>query len=270
VTEVPEHLLRRSQERRSALGGDGGGGAPEASSGGGAGEASNVPARTAAADAPAAAAIVEVEEPVAPPAPYVQAALRRPRVPRFAVPVLAALPLWALLYAGTLYQPAEKLDPIVAHGQTLYTANCSGCHGNAGQGGTGRPLNGGSVLETFPNIADHLAWVHTGSQDIAAGTPYGNPARPGGQHVSQTGGFGPMPAFRGKLSDDDILAIVRYERQAFGDQTPEENTAEADQYASGGGGSDVNQAKSGGGNVGSSTTQPSSSNKTSTNPQTQK
>lgn len=248
MTEVPEHLLRRSQERRAALGLGGGDGAPEAPAGGSGGEPSNVPARAAAAEVAApAAAVVAEPEPVKPLPPYVEASLRRPRVPTFAIPVLAALPLWALLYAGTLFQPHEELDPIVARGRTLYATNCSGCHGAAGQGGTGRPL--GDVLKTFPDRADHIAWVENGSP--AAGTPYGATGTP-----SQSGGFGPMPGFKDSLSAEDIAAIVRYEREVFGGEEP---PAEGEAGSQAGTESDADteseEAAGKGGNVGGDTSE---------------
>ena len=228
MTEVPEHLLRRSQERRAALtGGGDGGGEPPATPGEapGTGDAASAvePAGGAEVAAPAAA---PVEEPPKPLPPYVQAAIRRPKVPKFAIPVLAALPVWALVYAGTFATPAQSLDPELELGQETYQTNCSGCHGGGGEGGTGRPL-ANQVLLTFPNKADHLAWVHNGSP--AAGTPYGAADRPGGQHVSQTGGFGAMPAFAGTLTDEEIAAVVRYEREVLGGGEPEPSQGGAEE-----------------------------------------
>jgi mono/diheme cytochrome c family protein len=245
VTEVPDHLLRRSQERRAALGGGGeGGGEPPATPGeapGTGAAASAVEPAGGAEVAPAAAA--PVEEPPKPLPPYVQAAVRRPKVPKFALPILAALPVWALVYAGTFATPGEALDPELALGKEIYSASCSGCHGGGGEGGTGRPL-AGQVLLTFPNKADHLAWVHNGSP--AAGTPYGNPDRPGGQRVSQTGGFGAMPAFEGTLSEEEIAAVVRYEREVLGGGEPEPSGEEATESDSGGGTGSANAEQQGG------------------------
>lgn len=265
MTDIPEHLLRRSQERRAALGlgGEGGDAAPAAPAAGASGDA-GVPTTTAAAEvATPAAAVVAVPEPIAPPPPYVQASLRRPRVPTFAIPVLAALPVWALIYAGTFNQPAEQLDPVVARGKSVYAANCSGCHGAAGGGGSGRPLT--SVIETFPDRADHIAWVVNGSP--AAGTPYGAPGRAGGQRLSQSDGYAAMPAFGESLSEEDIAAVVRYEREVLGGEEPgAEGAAEgapdgsqtgAPDAKAGATGTDSQRAGGSGGNVGSSTTAPS-------------
>jgi len=210
VTEVPEHLLRRSKERRSAIGGGGDGGSePSASSG----EASGTAAAASAVEPVAAAAApAPVEEPPKPVPPYVAAALRRPKVPKFAIPVLAALPVWALIYAGTMSK-STSVDPQIKLGGQIFAANCSGCHGAAGEGGTGRPLN--EVLKTFPDVKDHLAWIENGSP--AAGTPYGDPKRPGGQRIAGSNGFtAKMPGFKGTLSADEIAAVARYERVTFG------------------------------------------------------
>lgn len=224
MTDVPEHLLRRAAERRAALSG-GGDGTPPATPG----DAPGTGVQASAADpeggseiVPAAAAVAPVEAPPAPVPPYVAAALRRPRVPKFAIPVLAALPLWALVYAGAMSVPHQSLDPELAQGKTLFAANCASCHGSGGEGGTGRPL--GQVLLTFPNKADHIAWVHNGSPD--AGTPYGDPKRPGGQRIAGSQGYTVrMPAFKTSLTDAEIAAVVRYEREVIGKGKAEPSTA---------------------------------------------
>ncbi len=58
-------------------------------------------------------------------------------------------------------------------------AQCSACHGAGGGGGVGYQLNDGEVIKTFPDVESHVAWVVNGSS--AAGTPYGDPNREGGQ-----------------------------------------------------------------------------------------
>jgi mono/diheme cytochrome c family protein len=220
MTEVPDHLLQRSRERRAALGGESA--PPAAPSGGGGGESSGagggevVPAAAAAAPA--------VVEEAAPPRvlpPYVQAALARKKMPRWMPPVGIAALLWAFVYAGVLFQPGVSIsDPVLLQGQQVFATQCSGCHGAGGEGGTGRPLAGQALL-TFPKIADHLAWVTNGSP--AKGTPYGDPNRPGGQHISQDN-WGAMPAFGSALSAEEICAVARYEREVLNDSEPESCT----------------------------------------------
>ncbi|HZN16402.1 MAG TPA: cytochrome c [Acidimicrobiales bacterium] len=217
MPEVPEHLLRRSRERREALGmatGDDSPAAPAAS-----GESSTAVESTSAAPATAAAAApAVVEEPAAPVGPSpallkLQEARQR-RIPTWAFPVLVALPLWAVLYVGAFgsHQASVAETPEQVGARIYGTAGCSGCHGAAGQGAVGPKLAGGEAKLTFPDEAAHIDWVKTGSQTKAKGTPYGDPNRPGGQHVVVSGG---MPAFQGKLSDAEIAAVVAYERDSL-------------------------------------------------------
>ncbi len=144
--------------------------------------------------------------------------MNRTKIPRWAVPVLALLPIWAFVYAGALVVPEEGItDPVLLEGQAIYNQSCASCHGADGGGGTGRPLSGGEVLLTFPDPAEHIAWVVNGSP--AAGTPYGNPDRPGGQHISSETSGGPMPAFGDSLTEEEVIAVVRYEREILGGET---------------------------------------------------
>src|SRR5262249_28993498 len=134
--------------------------------------------------------------PPPPPKPvptYVQASLRRKRVPLWVMPILAFLPIWALIYVNTL-SAAPSLEPTqLEQGLTVY-GDCQGCHGGSGEGGAGRPLNNGSVVETFPYIADQLEFVWLGSAGTGKpGTPYGAPDRPGGQHKTNSYNGNNMP-----------------------------------------------------------------------------
>ena len=253
MTEVPEHLLRRSRERRAALGLGGGEGGPPPSEGESAaapeGASAAAPVRAEGAAAPAAptpAAPPAPPEPPKPPPPYVAAAMARPKVPKWAIPVLAALPLWALVYAGSLYVPSKAdTDPILKEGEGIYAVQCSGCHSGDGSGGQGRPLKNGEVLLTFPNPQDHIAWVTGGSASVGVGNPYGDPKRPGGQHVAGETAGGEMPAFGGTLTADQIIAVVRYEREVLSGEV-------ADALASpegAGAGGPTNQARSQGGST---------------------
>ncbi len=225
MTEVPEHLLRRSRERRAALGLGGGEGGPPAGEGEAPaapeGASAAAPARAEATPAAAAPAPAPaVPEPPKPPPPYVAAALARPKVPKWAIPVLAALPLWALVYAGSLYVPsAASADPVLSEGEEIYSVQCSGCHGGTGGGGQGRPLSNGDVLLTFPDPQDHIDWVREGTALVGEGNPYGDPDRPGGQHIGGETTGGPMPGFGEALNEEQIIAVVRYEREILSGET---------------------------------------------------
>jgi len=227
LTEVPEHLLKRSQDRRSALGlggGDGGGDAAPAAAA--ASTSTAVTPSTSAAPAAAAAAIeAKPKAPVFVP-PYVQAAERRQRVPVWAMAVLAFLPVWAIVYAQSLSAAPSKVKTELAAGADVYNVShaCAGCHGGSGGGGSGRKLSDGDVVATFPNIAGQLEFVWLGSDGFPA-TAYGNPARDGGPHVG--GSFGKMPTFKGKMSEAELLEVVRHERETLGGESADSINVDA-------------------------------------------
>jgi mono/diheme cytochrome c family protein len=84
---------------------------------------------------------------------------------------------------------ATPTDPVLARGQDVYKKNCATCHGSKGGGGAGVKL-AGVVASRYPNIEDHENVIRNGIQ-------------PG------------MPAWGQKLSDDDIQAVARWEREGF-------------------------------------------------------
>jgi mono/diheme cytochrome c family protein len=223
LTEVPDHLLQRSRDRRKALGlgGDDDGGA--------------APAPTAAAESPAAAstevaAVTPAPVPVAaepppppePPKPWVEAALRRKRIPYWALPVLLFLPIWAFLYVGSLESASTEVAGLAGEGAAIYEESCASCHGADGGGGVGPALAGGDVLATFPDLAGHVQWVALGTPGLGTGTPYGS------AEVGRVAGdAGSMPGFSASLTGEQLLAVVVYERLAFGDNENEETIAAA-------------------------------------------
>lgn len=235
MTEVPEHLLKRSRDRRAALGlgggGDGGGGdtapAPEPAGGG---ESTAVEAAGAGAAArPAAAEPAEVEAaPPKPLPPYVQAAVTRKKIPFWAMPALAFLPLWAIMYANTLSEPESTEPSPLDLGAELYAARCASCHGGGGGGGVGRPLADGEVVKTFPDIESMLEFVWVGTEGIGVGQPYGDPGREGGPHVGGSYNGNLMPAFADVLTQDELLAVVRHERETLGGEELEATQLDED------------------------------------------
>lgn len=78
----------------------------------------------------------------------------------------------------------------LAVGERVYADNCATCHGDDGEGGTGPRLGGGAVVDSYPDADDHRAIV--------------------------ADGLGSMPAWKGTLSDDEIDAVVAYEREVLG------------------------------------------------------
>jgi hypothetical protein len=215
VTEIPEHLLKRSQERRAAAGG-GDASAPPAAAASGA----VVPAAPAAAAKPAAPAKAA---PAAPPPPkpdppYVAAAKSRKRIPFWAMATLSLLPIWGFMYVQGVKPQAKEVHGPLGDGVEVYTS-CSTCHGAAGGGGVGRPFIEGSVERTFPHIEDQLNLVYVGSKAYAdAGVgAYGDPAA-GHTPGSYNGSF--MPAQGTGLSEAQILAVVCHERYDLGGVSP--------------------------------------------------
>lgn len=228
MTEVPEYLLERSRQRRAALGLPGGS-APSAAPAAGAPPSPAAPAAEGAGPAPAAV-VATVESSPAPgaaagagmpgaaavaagaavpqslPASHVESGPRS-GIPVWMMPVLLILPFWGVIYMGAFAKPKAAAGPLTG-AQVYVKAGCGGCHGATGGGGVGPKLAGGEAKLTFPNEADHIAWVENGSAP-SKGQPYGDPNRPGGQHGPASGG---MPAFKGQLTPEEIAAVVDYER----------------------------------------------------------
>ncbi|MEO1062690.1 MAG: hypothetical protein AAFZ07_14850, partial [Actinomycetota bacterium] len=85
------------------------------------------------------------------------------------------------------------------------------------EGGVGQTLYQGEVIATFPDVGEMFDYIRAGS--LAAGEPYGNPDREGGQRISITG----MPGFA-NLTDYELYAIVRHEREVLGGEELDEET----------------------------------------------
>jgi hypothetical protein len=208
LTEIPEHLLKRSKAAKAAKTGEdaGAGDAAAADSGAEAGAAPVAAAAAAPAVAPESLPNLDpVPEPPTPEPHYVTASKARKRIPVWALPVVAALPVWALTYAGTMQQP-EQEDPVLTESAALYsTAGCAGCHGGTGGGGTGYALAGGEVLTTFPSPIDQMVHVARGSAAIQ-GETYGADGR------RVAGQLGEMPAQAGQLSQVELELVVFHER----------------------------------------------------------
>jgi mono/diheme cytochrome c family protein len=215
VTEIPEHLLKRSAAARAR------------SSGADASADSATPSATAASTPSATPATVSTAAPAvapAPPAPVspapvpdipvVAAAKARNRVPSWAMFGLAILPIWAFMYVRSLTPSVVEATGPVGDGEQVW-AKCSSCHGGAGQGGSGRPVNDGEVYLTFPYIEDQLNLVYTGSEaySLAGVGPYGDASR---GHLNYQGAW--MPAKGGAaLTDAEVLAVVCYTRYGLND-----------------------------------------------------
>ncbi|MDQ3781872.1 MAG: c-type cytochrome [Actinomycetota bacterium] len=176
-------------------------------------------------------------EPVAPSVPLGSPALAG--FPRWLAAAFLVIPTIAVLYAllapdgpgcGTSGQlaidpvtgeaancdgsaPGEESTDFFTLGGEVYTARCAVCHGANGGGGVGPPLAGEAVVATFPGGScatddGHIAWVALGTGGWPDPT-YGAIAKP-------VGGAGVMPAFGELLSEEELGAVVLYERVNFG------------------------------------------------------
>jgi mono/diheme cytochrome c family protein len=213
VAEVPQRLLDMSKARRALLAGKP---APEAT----APAASTEVAVAASAATPATKAAPAGgggSGAASSPYPVIPASPLAPKGFRFAkmgsVFLLAVTPIWALFMFSAWAKPHVKGDTPAKSGSSLYALNCAGCHNANGSGteggGIGRPLWNKNAEKTFPDPAQQLAFIWHGSCE--PGTPYGNPAREGGQHAAKGG----MPAFAGSLTATQLTYIVAYERASL-------------------------------------------------------
>jgi mono/diheme cytochrome c family protein len=216
VTEIPEHLLARSRARREAAGlaTPSDAAAPAPTAGG------EVEVVSSASPAPAAGRTIAPATAPAPPPPpkpdppYVRAYKERKRIPWWASPVLALLPIWAFIYTNTLEEPSKTASGPLAAGQTIY-GQCASCHGASGGGGVGPALAGGDLAQVFPDYKDQIKWVSLGSNGWPSAT-YGAINKP------KKGG---MPSWAadagGSLTPLQIAEVVRYEREVLAGMPPE-------------------------------------------------
>ena len=111
----------------------------------------------------------------------------------------------------------SRLGGQVFSGQVVSTANCSGCHGPQGQGGTGPALAG--VVATFSSCVDHIEWVTKGSSGFQAEgrNTYGDASKP----ITAI-----MPSFAASLAPEQIAAVVAFERVRFGGAPAEDVLAD--------------------------------------------
>ena len=177
--------------------------------------ASAAPAAAASYSAPPALIdnMAAVPDPVA---PWVAAAQSRQKIPFWAIPVLALLPIWAAIYMLTLDTPTPtELGPYEAGAEVYNNKGCSGCHGGAGAGNGNNPALIGptGATKVFKVPADQVTWVILGSAGYkAAGLEtYGDAdvVRPIG---------GGMPAWGEVLTADEIMDAILHERSALNDE----------------------------------------------------
>ncbi len=79
-------------------------------------------------------------------------------------------------------------DQELVDGHMIFTRDCATCHGSAGGGGVGPQLSEGTVAERL-TLEEQIAVI--------------------------TDGRGQMPSWEGELSEREIRAVARYEREVL-------------------------------------------------------
>jgi len=185
-----------------------------------------VPATTAAAapamKAPVPIPAIETPAPAEPPPPWVEAAETRQKIPYWVMPVLIFLPVWLIMYVGTLEAPTRE-EGVIFEGSVVYEENCASCHGAGGGGGVGPAFSNGAIIETFADVEAQTAWVAQGSQVFrdAGRTSYGDTNVAIGHRSGAL-----MPAFAEDLTTEELVAVIFYERIELGGHEEELELAE--------------------------------------------
>jgi mono/diheme cytochrome c family protein len=81
--------------------------------------------------------------------------------------------------------PQEERDPLLVTGREVYIESCAGCHGSAGDGGSGPQLSDGEVADNL-TLEEQIEVI--------------------------TDGRGNMPPWGDDLSEEEIEGVARFER----------------------------------------------------------
>ncbi len=144
--------------------------------------------------------------------------LRRPLVIGFVMGAALVIVTAAVLWLG---QPQARTLPVrapsaeVARGEQLYNANCASCHGG--------PTGGGMMDYPPKHNANGHTWHHSDCELVAVIKTGGGPMVEMMRQMMAPPGAPTMPAWREKLSDDEIDAVLAYIKTMW---TPDERAAQ--------------------------------------------
>ncbi len=102
---------------------------------------------------------------------------------------LAALAIVVAGCAGASTPEVTNGDAGLELGRDIYVRQCASCHGGSGGGGRGTKLSEGTVLAAYPDIEDQVTIIAEGRNA--------------------------MPAFGGRLTAEEIEAVVRFTREVL-------------------------------------------------------
>lgn len=107
-------------------------------------------------------------------------------LPTALVVVLAPL---AACASGGSPAPAAGADPVLFEGQAIWDSQCASCHRQNGAGGRGPRLNDDRSLVRYDSVEAQVEFVRLGR--------------------------GGMVGFGGRLTEDELVAVVRYTREVL-------------------------------------------------------
>jgi mono/diheme cytochrome c family protein len=134
------------------------------------------------------------------------------KVAMLAVLVLGAVAV--LLACGGSEDPSSEgvLDEMVVLGASVYATTCAACHGERGEGEPGwQSRRPDGTLPAPPHDSSGHTWHHTDAVLMEIIT-VGGQAAYGGPGITSA-----MPAFRNRLTDDEIAAVLGYIKSLWGD-----------------------------------------------------
>jgi mono/diheme cytochrome c family protein len=108
--------------------------------------------------------------------------------------LIAILFCAAALFTLAACQPQPEMSELMEQGEELYIVNCARCHQLDGQGAADFPALAGNPVVTLHNSAPLIDAV--------------------------VNGRGGMPAFRGALEHEELVAVLTYIRNSWGNSAP--------------------------------------------------
>ena len=218
MTEIPEHLLKRSKAARAQAEGATPAAEPAAPghrSGRDVGHACR-----ANSDSRAAPAAPVGPPPPKPDIPVVAAAKARKKIPFWAFATLSTLPLWAFMYVRALTPTTETIPGPLGDGAALQRLlELSRQRRRRRRSATSSRRGGAQDLSAHRGSAAMGVRRQRCLLQPQESQIYGDPNRAGGAHVTKA--EEPCPAgMGGQLTDAQILAVVCHERFTLGGADP--------------------------------------------------